>query len=235
MKHQKIKNRKGEKVMMYQSKKDESVMAKVVETDEKYKTSILEYTTGEKVGQTINVTEATLKRWWKKVEETEVKETEVLHVDVVDDESGETVSMDINPDEFVPGVDDVDVKYDFNNQEKKYIPMPQAVCELYKLGDDIYPSVEEVVDMMVEWGASIKAYKEWIKMLDGTRIIFRRNKRCINKSLIEVRMKEEIKIPEYETKHVPLKGALLKATPYVIYAKTIKDLEKVVKSLVTTQ
>ena len=216
--------------MMYQSKKDGAIMAKVVSSDDKYKTAILEYTTGEKKGQTINVTEATLKRWWRKVEEKEV-----LHVDVVDENSGKTVSVDVDPEGFVPGVDDVGKKYDFNNQEKKHIPMPKAVCEIYKLGEDLYPTVEEVVDMMVEWGASIKAYKEWIKMLDGTRIIFRRNKRSVSKSLIEVRMSDEIAVSGYETKHVPLKGALLKATPYVIYVKTISDLEKVVKSLVTTQ
>lgn len=223
--------------MTYQSKKDETVLAKLISSDDKYKTSLLEYTTGEKAGQTFNVTEATLKRWWKKVDSNAVVETpeeEILHVDVVDD-SGKSVSVDINPNAFVPGVDDATQAYDFNNQKKKYVRMPKAVEEIYMLDKDPYPTVEEVIDMMVSWGADIKAYAEWIKMIDGTKIIFRRNKRIPRKAVIEVRMKDERRFTGFNTEYVPVKSALIKDTPYVIYARTITDLEQVVRSIVTTQ
>lgn len=222
--------------MMYQSKKDDTVFAKLVSTDDKYKTSLLEYTTGDKAGKTINVTDATLKRWWKKTDEA-VEETpadETLRVKVEDSETGKLVDVDIDPAGFIPGVDDVNTGYDFNNAEKKYIPMPQVVKEIYLLGEDPYPTVEELVDMMVSWGAEIKAYAEWIRMFDGTKIIFRRNRIRPGKSCIEVRMKENVQLKGFETEHSPLKSALLKTTPYVIKVKTISELEQVVKLLTTT-
>jgi hypothetical protein len=232
--------------MKYQSKKDETIFAKLVEYDDKYKTYMLEYTTGEKAGKTITVSEPTLKRWWRKVEdevdgtveEVVQKDTteqdELLNVKVVDEETGKSTEVVINPNEFVPGVDDAPTTYDFNNQEKKHIPMPKSVSEIYKLGDDPYPTVEEIVDMVVSWGVPVKAYREWIKLFDSTKIIFRRNMRNVSKSLIEVRMKNDVQIDGFETQHVPSKSALIKPTPYVIYVKTMKELEQVIKLLHAT-
>lgn len=230
--------------MKYQSKKDETIFAKLGEFDDKYKTYQLEYLTGEKAGKTITVTEPTLKRWWKKVEDDSIEETvaetvqtepEVLNVKVVDEETGKTREVEIDPVAFVPGVDDSGKTYDFNNQEKKHIPMPKAVKDIYRLGEDPYPTVDEVVDMLVSWGASVKKYAEWIKLLDGTRVLFRRNKVVPVKSVIEIRLKDEVVVPGYETQHKPVKSALIKDTPYVINVKTISDLEKVVKSLLATE
>ena len=233
--------------MKYLSKKDHKTHAEFVSQDEKTKVIRIRFIDGDRAGKCIDVSPTTLQRWWKKVGEDEVETTEevaevpveetkpeVLHVEVTTDE-GEKISMDINPDDMVAGVDDVAKTYDFNPTEKKYIPEPASAKEFYRLGDDPYPTVEEVVDMMVEWGASIKAYAEWIKMLEGHRIIFRRNRRCPKKSLIEVRMTEEKRVIGFETQYVPLKGALLKTAPYVIYVKTVKELETVVKSLVVAE
>jgi hypothetical protein len=234
MKH--IKTEKEKKRMMYQSKKDETVFAKLVSTDAKYKTSLLEYTTGEKVGQTFSVSDATLKRWWRKSENEadagDLPVEEILHVNVEDEETGKSVEVDINPADFIPGVDDGEKTYDFNNQDKKYIPMPKIVQEMYMLGKDPYPTVDELMDMLVSWGADIKAYREWIRLFDGTRIIFRRNMRCPQKACIEIRMKAEYIVDGYETLYVPVKSALIKDAPYVIIIKTIEDLEKVIKSLI---
>lgn len=233
--------------MKYLSKKDHKTQAEFVSQDAKTKVVRIRMLNGEREGRCIDVSPTTLQRWWKKlgeeaeiaegaVEETVTEEPvveepkEVLHVEVTTDE-GEKISMDINPEDEIVGVDDVPKTYDFNPTEKKYIPEPASAKEFYTLGEDPYPEVEEVVDMMVSWGADIKAYAQWIKMIDGTKIIFRRNRRCPNKSIIEVRMAEEKRIIGYETQYVPLKGALLKATPYVIYARTISELEKVIKSL----
>ena len=220
--------------MKYLSKKDHKTHAEFVSQDEKTKVIRIRLVDGERAGKCIDVSPTTLQRWWKKLDDESEVETvteEVIHVEVITD-AGEKISMDINPDDAIAGIDDVAKTYDFNPTEKKYIPEPASAKEFYKLGDDIYPTVEEVVDMMVEWGACIKAYAEWIKMIEGHRIIFRRNLRCPNKSLIEVRMSEEKRVIGFETQYVPLKGALLKTTPFVIYVKTIKELEAVIKSLI---
>lgn len=231
--------------MKYLSKKDHKTEAEFVSQDSKTKVIRIRMLNGEREGKCIDVSPTTLQRWWKKLgEEAEVEATpevaeepaveeptsETIHVEVTTDE-GQKISMDINPDDEIAGVDDVPKTYDFNNADKKHVPMPESVKEIYKLGEDPYPTVEEVVDMMVDWGASIKAYAEWIKMLDGTRVIFRRNSRSPKKSLIEIRMSEEKRVIGFETQYVPLKGALLKATPYVIYVKTLRELETVIKSL----
>lgn len=230
--------------MKYLSKKDHKTQAEFVSQDANTKVIRIRMLNGEREGKCIDVSPTTLQRWWKKLGEEEVEATtevaeepaveeptsETIHVEVTTDE-GQKISMDINPDDEIAGVDDVPKTYDFNNADKKHVPMPESVKEIYKLGEDPYPTVEEVVDMMVDWGASIKAYAEWIKMLDGTRVIFRRNSRSPKKSLIEVRMSEEKRVIGFETQYVPLKGALLKATPYVIYVKTLRELETVIKSL----
>ena len=238
--------------MKYLSKKDNKTKAEFVSQDERTKVVRIRMLNGEREGKCIDVSPTTLQRWWKNLgEESEIAEgaveetvteepvveasaSETIHVEVTTDE-GQKISMDINPDDEIAGVDDIPKTYDFNNADKKYIQTPESVKELYKLGKDPYPTVEEVVDMMVDWGARIKAYAEWIKMLDGTRVIFRRNSRCPKKSLIEVRMHEEKRIIGFETQYVPLKGALLKATPYVIYVKTIRELETVIKSLLAAE
>lgn len=229
--------------MKYLSKKDHKTQAEFVSQDERTKVIRIRMLNGERAGKCIDVSPTTLQRWWKKLgnESAEVADapaeepkSEVIHVEVTTDD-GKKINMDINPEDEIVGVDDVPKTYDFNNTEKKYIPVPESVKELYKLGEDPYPTVEEVVDMMVDWGASIKAYAEWIKMLDGTRIIFRRNSRSPKKSLIEIRMAEEKRVIGFETQYVPLKGALLKATPFVIYVKTLSELETVIKSLLAAE
>lgn len=56
--------------MMYVSKKNEEVRAKVIQEEEKYGTVLLEYVSGEKVGKNFSITTSTLKRWWRKADET---------------------------------------------------------------------------------------------------------------------------------------------------------------------
>lgn len=222
----------------YLSKKDNETIVEFVSQNERTSVIRLKYLNGENEGKCVDISPSTLQRWWKKVsdeEETQVEDStkeEVFNVTVVDEETGKKQEVSINPNDKIEGVDTEEKQYDFNNQPKDYVPMPEVVKEIYLLGEDPYPTVEEVVDMMVEWGADIKAYAEWIRMNGDIRIIFRRNKRCLKKSIIEVRMKEERTVAGYDTLNVPLKGALLKATPYVIYAKTLKDLETIVKALV---
>lgn len=95
--------------MQYKSKKT-GELAHFDSRDEKYGTTTLVYDSGDKKGTSFQVTGSTLKRWWKKV-----------------DDSNEQTSTD----EELKSVADIDV--DKVNEpypeptEKKYIPKPEAV------------------------------------------------------------------------------------------------------------
>lgn len=120
--------------MKYQSKKDPNVYATVDSYDEKYKTTILVYETGEKAGKSVNVSASTLKRWWRKVEDENV-----LNIDF----------------------EQVNEPYP-EPKEQKYIPKPQAVIEyeekkLKKRYNGELPSFEQIVDM---FGGKLKKVNE---------------------------------------------------------------------------
>lgn len=104
--------------MQYKSKKT-GELAHFESKDEKYGTTTLVYDSGDKKGNSFQVTGSTLKRWWKKVD--------------TDNESEESANL-VAPDTDVPkSVADIDV--DRVNEpypepkEKKYIPKPEAVKE----------------------------------------------------------------------------------------------------------
>lgn len=230
--------------MKYLSKKDHKTEAEFVSQDEKTKVIRIRILNGEREGKCIDVSPTTLQRWWKKLgDEVAVAEVpaeelisveEIFNVTVVDEETGEKKEVSISTEDFIAGVDDAIKTYDFNNQPKAYREMPEVVREIYMLDKDPYPTVEEVVDMLVSWGADVKAYAEWIKLTNGVRVLFRRNMRCPNKACIELRMKEEYKVDGYTTEYLPNGAALIKNEPYAIKVKNIKDLEVVVKSLLAT-
>ena len=53
---------------IYESKRTEGVKVKVIKFEEKFKTVIIEYLTGDKTGTSSSITTATLKRWWEEIE-----------------------------------------------------------------------------------------------------------------------------------------------------------------------
>ena len=55
--------------IQFVSKKDDSIIVSLVHTSYRYKTVCLIYETGEKKGETFNITTSTLKRWWTKIED----------------------------------------------------------------------------------------------------------------------------------------------------------------------
>ena len=70
---------------LYSSKKDPTVTGRIVKDETKrYGTVIIEYLSGVNAGQTISISTATLKRWWKKAGE----------VDDVDEDVGLSVEKD---------------------------------------------------------------------------------------------------------------------------------------------
>ena len=138
--------------MKYQSKKDPTIFATVDSYDEKYKTTILVYETGENKGKSINVASTTLKRWWRKVEDDNP-----LNIDM------EQISKPYKPD-VTP----------------HYIPKPQSVIEYEenkkkarkKVLDFTLPSDYEVfADMLANNSITIKRVNTgYISLPDNTKL-----------------------------------------------------------------
>ena len=56
---------------IYVSRKDETVKAKLVEYNERFKTYMVEFITGNRKGKTTSFSSSTIKRWWKVVDDSE--------------------------------------------------------------------------------------------------------------------------------------------------------------------
>ena len=97
--------------MQYKSKKT-GELAHFDSKDEKYGTTTLVYDSGDKKGTAFQVTSSTLKRWWKKVDDSNEQEST--------DEEPKSVS-DIDADK-------INEPYP-EPKEQKYIPKPEAVKE----------------------------------------------------------------------------------------------------------
>lgn len=144
---------KGEKPMKYQSKKDPEVFAAFDMANEKYNTTRLIYLTGEDAGKSFDVSNSTLKRWWKKVEDENVESEEsILNIDM------EQVNEPYNP-KVTP----------------HYIPKPQSVIEYEekkknkKFNNDL-PKFEEITDTFGEFLSKINETSQYIKFKDGTTL-----------------------------------------------------------------
>ena len=111
-KQPKTKTQKEIKIMQYKSKKT-GELAHFDSKDEKYGTTTLVYDSGDKKGTAFQVTGSTLKRWWKKV-----------------DDSNEQESADEEP-KSVSDIDAERINEPYPEpKEQKYIPKPKAVKEL---------------------------------------------------------------------------------------------------------
>lgn len=221
---------------LYQSKKNEELFAEEVKVDEKCKTVILKYTTGPDIGKTFPITTATLKRWWRKsiADATTETEPEVFHVKVESD--GVSKDVEIKPDDFIPGVDETPItssEFNVKHEDAKFIPMPESVKRIYMLGESVFPDVETVVDMIVSWGGNVVRFSSFIKLENGTKILFRRNSRNLDKSVIEVVMTEEesTKITSFKPEYCLRKGALFTNLTHIVCVRSIEELEVIIKEL----
>ena len=59
---------------VYVSRRDETVKVKLIKYEEKFKTYLVEYITGEHKGKTTSFSSSTMKRWWKKIEDDTTKD-----------------------------------------------------------------------------------------------------------------------------------------------------------------
>jgi uncharacterized protein YdaT len=69
------------KVKLYSNRNNPEDTAIIVEENDKFKTVLLEYRTGENAGKTINIATSTLKRWWKIAGEVEIDDEEENEVE----------------------------------------------------------------------------------------------------------------------------------------------------------
>lgn len=58
---------------VYVSRRDETVKVKLIKYEEKFKTYLVEYLTGERKGKTTSFSSSTMKRWWKEIEEEAIE------------------------------------------------------------------------------------------------------------------------------------------------------------------
>lgn len=160
--------------MEYQSKRDPSITATLLDRNDKYKTVSLKYTSGDKNGQTFDVSESTLKRWWKVMNDDNSADVTTTEV-----EENSTLAND-NPLNIDPEV--VNQPY-APNVTPHYIPKPQSVIE-YEEGkkkrrghfNSDLPTFEELVDTFGEYLHKVNEKSGYIKFNDGKgSTIWRKN------------------------------------------------------------
>ena len=142
--------------MKYQSKKDENVTATLISENEKYKTVTLKYDSGDDEGKTFDVSQSTLKRWWKKVDSVE------------DDNSAPTEN---NPLDIHPEV--VNQPY-APNVTPHYIPKPDSVIEYEEnkkkrrgsYNEDV-PTFDAIVESFGSILVKVNETSKYVKFKDG--------------------------------------------------------------------
>lgn len=138
------------KVKLYSNKNRPEDTAIIVEENDKFKTVLLEYRTGENAGKTINITTATLKRWWKIVGEVEIddgqteeavaeeetaKEPEKLVTKVTPTAKKKAKAIKINKQEKIDYLDILCKRLGFVSIPKKSHPDVIRLHKVEKLDD----------------------------------------------------------------------------------------------------
>lgn len=144
--------------MKYQSKKDETVFADLVETEEKYGTVMLVYTSGEKNGKSFSVTTSTLKRWWKKVEDEKVAEKSTTSLSESDVEQINTPYKPNVTPHYIKKPDAV-VEY----EEKK------KMARAHKSNTEM-PSFVEIKELFKNQTKRCNDMAHYITLADGTNL-----------------------------------------------------------------
>jgi hypothetical protein len=142
---------------IYVSKKNKEVKAEVLRREEKYKTVIIKYLSGEKEGTSVSITESTFKRWWKK------------------DETSFADSIDM---------EQVNTPYP-EPKEKKYIPKPESVIEYENnkkrragYNTDL-PEFNDIVDKIGDKCSKINESSKYVAIKDSKTTLWRKS-RCID-------------------------------------------------------
>lgn len=137
---------------VYVSKRNENVTAKIIKEDEKFKTVVIEYLTGDKAGQNNSITTSTLKRWWKETEIEEVEEKIPFPAEPVNHED---VGMKMEEAGLVQ-----DTESELTDEQ--YAQIESEIAEQDKQKSKEHkdsPELESVVDKLHEEGFTVNIVK----------------------------------------------------------------------------
>lgn len=153
--------------MKYQSKKDPEIIAAFDFANEKFNTTRLIYLTGDKAGTSFDVSNSTLKRWWKPLTD-EVSEEEVTEAEITEKE----VSEESNDNPLNIDMEQLNQPYQ-PNVTPHYIPKPQSVIEYEEKKKNrtfnlALPSFEDICEMFGANLAKINETSQYVKFKDGT-------------------------------------------------------------------
>ena len=161
--------------MKYQSKKDENVTATLISENEKYKTATLKYDSGDDEGKTFDVSQSTLKRWWKKMNDDNVTENvenivpandmldgNVEHITPIEATNGIDIDMDVVNQPYAPNV------------TPHYIPKPDSVIEYEEnkkkrrgsYNEDV-PTFDVIVESFGSILVKVNETSKYVKFKDG--------------------------------------------------------------------
>ena len=145
--------------MKYRDKRDDTIIARVESENEKYGTYTLVYETGPNEGKAFDITGATLKRWWTKIndESAEKSEAEILNLDV----------------------DKINEPYP-EPKKKKYIPKPDSVVvyEAKKRGrkyNDQLPDFANIVEVLGSICSKVNENSSYVKFNDNKSTLWRKS------------------------------------------------------------
>ena len=194
--------------MKYQSKKDPSKIAEVVKEEPKYNTLILKIVEGEDAGKDISITSSTLKRWWKRIEDTESTEETSL-------------AQEMNVD-----MAKVNEPYP-EPKEQKYIPKPKSVVEYEekqaKKYNSALPDFADIADSLGEVLKKVNENSKYVMFKDGSTL-WRKN------GWIDMYVTETVwaKLTELGFESKPNKD---KDRPYAIRITDTADYEKIAEAV----
>ena len=138
--------------MKFQNRKDPTKIAEVVKEEPKYNTLILRIVQGESAGKDISITNSTLKRYWKKIEDDEDK----------------SLAGEMNVD-----MEKINTPYP-EPTEKKYIPKPKSVVEYEakqaKRYNSALPEFEDIVDVFGEILKKSNLNSKYVMFNDGSTL-----------------------------------------------------------------
>ena len=165
---------------MYQSKKDPNVTAEVQSYDEKYKTVTLLGKTGPEAGKSFSITSATLKRWWKQIDENgnEIKdEDEQAAEEKIESGEEKTEAGEKTEGGNMPlGVDEDQVNKPYApDVTPHYVPKPESVEKYEKrqrakrYNEDL-PGFEELKEKFDKHASRVNDTSNYIKLQDKSTV-----------------------------------------------------------------
>lgn len=176
---------------VYVSKRDENVTAKIIKENEKFKTVVILYLTGDKAGQNNSITTSTLKRWWKEVEvddiipkviEEEKSKESSIDVSVIAPKDAKTGEPELElPSNFsVTNIDSVfDVSITKSNSSYYRVKYNgNCIAELFVRKSFIYVCTKRRVEGFEVVTKAYRPYPEYHKVTSA---------KSVNKILMEVK------------------------------------------------